>query len=162
MRKTALCPIVFGAAAEGKEILVRNPFSIRPYQHVLEPLFAYLLIAKRQYEDRTLADWYNVGPDEADCMQTGALVELFVRHWGDGLSWTNGFAGGRHEANYLKLDCSKIKTALNWYPRWDVETAIAKTVQWSKSWLANGDIETCMDKQIVEFLTAWKNPLVRR
>ncbi len=156
-----IVPDCVRAAAQGKDILVRNPFSIRPYQHVLESLYAYLLIAKRQYDDHCLAGWYNVGPDEADCLQTGALVELFVKHWGQGLSWTNGFVGGPHEANYLKLDCSKIKTALNWHPRWDLDTAIAKTVQWAKCWLSGGDIVSCMDAQIEEFLTVRETALVK-
>ena len=97
-------------AAERKEVMiVRNPHSTRPYQHVLEPLFAYLMIAQKQYEDGHFAGWYNVGPDDCDCLTTGELVTLFCDTWGNGLKWIDKYDGGPHEANFLKLDCSKIK-----------------------------------------------------
>lgn len=140
-------------AAEKKEpIIVRNPHSTRPYQHVLEPLYAYLLIAARQYEDGKYADYYNVGPDEHDCITTGALADLFCKRWGNGQAWENKFVGGPHEANFLKLDCSKLKTTFGWQPRWNVADAIEKTVDWTKVYLAKGDIPAIMDKQIAEFL----------
>ena len=140
-------------AAENKEpIMVRNPHSTRPYQHVLEPLYAYLLIAARQYEDGNYADYYNVGPDDCDCITTGALTDLFCNKWGGEQTWENKFVGGPHEANFLKLDCSKLKTTFAWQPRWNVADAIDKTVDWTKVYLARGDIPAIMDKQIAEFL----------
>ncbi|MDR3541817.1 MAG: CDP-glucose 4,6-dehydratase [Desulfosporosinus sp.] len=140
-------------AAEKKEpIIVRNPHSTRPYQHVLEPLYAYLMIAARQYEDGKYADYYNVGPDDCDCITTGTLVDLFCKKWGDRQTWENKLVGGPHEANFLKLDCSKLKTTLGWQPRWNVADAIDKTVDWTKVYLARGDIPAIMDKQIAEFL----------
>lgn len=139
-------------AAEKKEtIIVRNPHSIRPYQHVLEPLYAYLMIAQRQYEDIKYADYYNVGPDESDCITTGNLVDLFCSKWGENLTWENKYIDGPHEANFLKLDCSKIKRVFGWKPRWNVEKAIEKTVEWSKCYLHKENIDSCMDKQIIEF-----------
>ena len=96
-----IIPDSIRAAAEGKDIIVRNPFSTRPYQHVLEPLYAYLVIAMKQYEDSSYADYYNVGPDDVDCFQTGALVDLFVSKWGEGIKWINQYDGGPHEANFL-------------------------------------------------------------
>lgn len=146
-----IIPDCVRAAQKGEAVIVRNPFSTRPYQHVLEPLYAYLMIAAKQYEDAKYAGWYNVGPDESDCFQTGDLVELFVRHWGENLEWVNRYDGGPHEANFLKLDCSKLKTTFGWKPHWNLDTAIEKTVEWSKCWLHHGDIESCMDKQIKEF-----------
>lgn len=141
-------------AAEKKEpIIVRNPHSTRPYQHVLEPLYAYLMIAAKQYEDRKYADFYNVGPDDRDCITTGFLADLFCQKWGEGQRWENKFVGGPHEANFLKLDCSKLKTTFGWQPRWNVIEAIDKTVEWTKVYLAKGDIPAIMDKQIAEFLT---------
>lgn len=134
-----------------EDIIVRNPYSIRPYQHVLEPLYAYLMIAARQYEDGKFAGYYNVGPDDVDCFQTGALVDLFVQKWGDGIKWIDRYDGGPHEANFLKLDCSKLKTTFGWAPRWDLDTAIAKVVEWSKCWMNGGDVRVCMDTQINEF-----------
>lgn len=147
-----IIPDCVRAAVSKEAILVRNPFSTRPYQHVLEPLYAYLMIAACQYEDGSFAGCYNVGPDEADCFQTGALVDLFVKHWGNGITWINRYDGGPHEANFLKLDCSKLKTTFRWKPRWNLDQAIEKTVQWSKCWLGGGDIRQCMDQQIEEFL----------
>lgn len=134
-----------------EDIIVRNPYSIRPYQHVLEPLYAYLMIAARQYEDGKFAGYYNVGPDDVDCFQTGVLVDLFVQKWGDGIKWIDRYDGGPHEANFLKLDCSKLKTTFGWAPRWDLDTAIAKVVEWSKCWMNGGDVRVCMDTQINEF-----------
>lgn len=147
-----IIPDCVRAAVQNQDIVVRNPFSTRPYQHVLEPLYAYLMIAAKQYEDRSFAGWYNVGPDETDCFQTGALVDLFVRHWGSGLRWINACDGGPHEANFLKLDCSKLKSVFGWRPHWNLDTAVAKTVEWSKCWLNGEDIRVCMDQQIHEFL----------
>ncbi len=139
-------------AAMKKEVIeVRNPFSTRPYQHVLEPLHAYLMIAAKQYEDIKYADYYNVGPDDVDCLQTGALVDLFVRKWGEGLAWVNRHDGGPHEATFLKLDCSKLKATFDWKPRWNLDTAIEKVVEWSKCWIVGADVTACMDKQIADF-----------
>lgn len=147
-----IIPDCIRAAAKHEDIIVRNPFSTRPYQHVLEPLYAYLLIAMKQYEDYSYADYYNVGPDDVDCFQTGALVDLFVSKWGEGAKWINKYDGGPHEANFLKLDCSKLKTTFGWSPRWNLDEAMEKIVEWSKIWLSGGDVSACMDKQIAEFL----------
>ena len=147
-----IVPDCIRAAVKHEDIVVRNPYSTRPYQHVLEPLYAYLLIAMKQYEDIGFADYYNVGPDDVDCFQTGALVELFVNKWGEGMRWVNKYDGGPHEANFLKLDCSKLKKTFGWSPRWNLDEAMEKIVEWSKVWLAGGDVRVCMDKQINEFL----------
>ena len=148
-----IIPDCVRAAIRGEDITVRNPFSTRPYQHVLEPVYAYLMIVAMQYSDHKYASWYNVGPDDKDCFQTGALVDLFVKHWGEGLKWVNKYDGGPHEANFLKLDCSKLKSTFGWKPHWDLETAIEKTVEWSKAWVNGQNIRAVMDKQIEEFIT---------
>ena len=150
--KDRIIPDCVRAAMNKETIIVRNPYSTRPYQHVLEPLFAYLMIAQEQYEDRAFQGYYNVGPDDRDCFQTGKLVDTFVRHWGDRLSWEEQSDGGPHEANFLKLDCSKLKKTFGWQPTWDLDEAIEKTVEWSKCWLSGGDIAQCMDQQIKEFI----------
>lgn len=147
-----IIPDCVRAAMAKREIIVRNPYSTRPYQHVLEPLYAYLMIAARQYDDVTLSDWYNVGPDDSGCYETGRLVDLFVEKWGDGLKWVTKSDGGPHEANFLKLDCTKIKSVFGWCPRWNLETAVEKTVEWSKCWISGADIVPVMKKQISEFL----------
>lgn len=147
-----IIPDCIRAAVDGREIVVRNPFSTRPYQHVLEPVYAYLMIAAMQYEDEKYASWYNVGPDDQDCFQTGALVDLFVKHWGQGMKWVNQYDGGPHEANFLKLDCSKLKTVFGWKPHWNLEKAIEKVVEWSKAWVSGEDVRAVMNHQIKEFL----------
>ncbi len=147
-----IIPDCIRAAAEKEDIIVRNPYSTRPYQHVLEPLFAYLMIAKAQYEDIKYQGYYNVGPDDRDCFQTGALVDLFVKRWGEGMRWIERYDGGPHEANFLKLDCSKLKKTFGWEPNWDLDKAIEKTVEWSKIYISGGDINACINKQIDEFL----------
>ena len=147
-----IIPDCVRAAIEKHDIIVRNPFSTRPYQHVLEPLYAYLMIAAKQYEDIKYADYYNVGPDDVDCFQTGALVDLFVSKWGNGIKWINQYDGGPHEANFLKLDCSKLKATFSWHPRWNLDIAIEKVVEWSKCWQSGEDVDICMDKQIESFL----------
>ncbi len=151
--KDRIIPDCVRAAQAGADIIVRNPYSIRPYQHVLEPLYAYLMIAQKQFEDGSFADYYNVGPDERDCLTTGQLVDIFCKKWGHGQQWKNvSEANAPHEATFLKLDCTKLKQTFRWQPLWDAEIAIEKVVDWTKVYLAGGDIPTCMDRQITEFL----------
>lgn len=147
-----IIPDCIRAAVRGEDIIVRNPFSTRPYQHVLEPVYVYLMIVAMQYQDSKYQSWYNVGPDDQDCFQTGALVDLFCKHWGKGLKWINKYDGGPHEANFLKLDCSKLKSTFGWTPRWNLETAVEKVVEWSKAWNAGENVRAKMDKQIEEFM----------
>lgn len=147
-----IIPDCVRAAIENKPIIIRNPYSTRPYQHVMEPLYAYLMIAAMQYENRSYAGSYNVGPDEQDCCQTGKLADLFVKAWGEGTHWINQSDNGPHEANFLKLDCSKLKKTFGWEPRWNLNTAVAKTVEWAKCWNAGMDVAECTDRQIQEFL----------
>ena len=152
-----IIPDCIRAALKHEDIIVRNPFSTRPYQHVLEPLYAYLMIAAMQDQDRSYAGYYNVGPDDRDCFQTGALVDLFVRRWGNGLKWVDRYDGGPHEAGFLKLDCSRLKAVFGWKPRWDLATAIGMVVEWSRCWMDRGDIKACMDGQIRQFLNSYEN-----
>jgi CDP-glucose 4,6-dehydratase len=133
-----------------KEIVIRNPHSTRPYQHVLECLYGYLLLAEKQYNDKAFEGAYNFGPDDESCVTNEKLVNLFCGAWGDEASWRIQEDGGPHEANFLKLDCSKAKAVLGWKPKWDIKTAVEKTVQFAK---ANTDNErlTCIDRQIQEY-----------
>ncbi len=146
-----IIPDCVRAAQKKEDMIVRNPHSTRPYQHVLEPVMAYLMIAERQYEDGSFADYYNVGPDDLDCVTTGDIVTMFCEKWGEGLKWINQYDGGPHEANFLKLDCSKLKTTFGWKPRWNVAEALDKVVEWTKVYFADGDIPAIMDKQIAEY-----------
>jgi len=158
--KYRIIPDCIKAAENKTDIIVRNPHSTRPYQHVLEPLYAYLMIVQKQYEDTKYADYYNVGPDESDYITTGRLVDLFCSKWeavtGKKQIWINKYDGGPHEANFLKLDCSKLRSVFGWKPKWNVETTIEKTVKWTKVYFDGGDITLIMDEQIDEFLGGTK------
>lgn len=151
-----IIPDCIRAVQAGKDIIVRNPYSTRPYQHVLEPIMAYLMVAKSQYEDKKYAGSYNVGPDETDCWTTGDLVTLFCDKWnqanGSAVQWIDRYDGGPHEANFLKLDCSKIKRTFGWKPKWSVETAMEKIIEWTQVYQNKEDIAICMERQIHEFM----------
>lgn len=149
-----ILPDCVRAVLQGREITVRNPYSVRPYQHVLEPLFAYLFIAERQYEDGACADFYNVGPDEGDCVTTGELASLFCEKWGNGQTWRSGGEEGPHEAGFLRLDCSKIKNRLGWAPRWRIGEAVGKTCEFTRVYMERGNIAGEMVREIKEFLSA--------
>lgn len=147
-----IIPDCVRAAEAGEPVVLRMPRAVRPFQHVLEPILAYLMIAAAQAENPTLAGSYNVGPDVEDCVQTGTLADFFVRAWGNGMSWKTHDDRGPHEAGYLKLNCDKLKAAFDWTPRWHVQTAVEKTVEWEKCRLAGGDVRACMDAQIADYL----------
>ena len=147
-----ILPDCIRAAYAGQEIQVRNPHSVRPYQHVLEPLYAYLMICQAQYAEGAKAGFYNVGPDEDDCVTTQQLVELFCQCWGNGMAWKDVSVDAPHEAKFLKLDCSLLKSVFQWCPRWHILEAVARTVEWAKAYQAGEDIAACMEMQIREFL----------
>lgn len=151
-----IIPDCIRAIENNKEIIVRNPYSTRPYQHVLEPVMVYLMIAARQYEDRNCAGHYNVGPDDSDCWSTGELVDLFCNTWNNyndsNITWKNVHDGGPHEANFLKLDCSKLKNTFGWKPVWNVKKAMEMIVEWSMSYIENGDTNKIMERQIEDYV----------
>ena len=147
-----IIPDCVRAAVARRDIIVRNPLSTRPYQHVLESLFAYLMIIEKQYINTSYAGYYNIGPDECDCFCTNELVNLFVEKWGDKLKWVCHNDAGPHEANFLKLDCSKLKSVFDWKPRWNMNIAMQKTVDWYRCWADSSDVSVCMDNQISEFI----------
>lgn len=150
-----IVPDCVRAVETGEPLVMRNPHSTRPYQHVLEPLFAYLLIVRRQWQDPALAAAYNVGPDDRDCVATGELVELFAQSWGEGFSWVNAAIdkNAPHEANFLKLDSSKLKAAMAWQPKWHIDEAVARTVEWSRAYLAGGDVRNVMTDQVKDYIS---------
>ena len=146
-----IIPDCVRAMADGREIAVRNPHSTRPYQHVLEPLGAYLMIAGVQYQDSSKAGSYNVGPGDEDCITTGELANLFCEAWGENAVWKNLYQGGPHEANFLKLDCSRIRSTFGWRSRWHVQDAVRYTVQWYQAWLEGANMAEYTDRQIKEY-----------
>ncbi len=148
-----IIPDCIRAAMKGEDIIVRNPFSTRPYQHVLEPVYAYLMISAMQYEDSKYASWYNVGPDDQDCFQTGALVDLFIKYWGEGTKRVDRCDENYlHEASFLKLDCSRLKSVFGWKSHWNLEVAVEKVIEWTKIWLDGKDVRSVMDNQILDYL----------
>lgn len=165
-----IIPDCVRAAQKHQPIIVRNPYSVRPYQHVLEPVMAYLMVAQRQYEDCSLAGNYNVGPDEKDCLTTGEIVTLFCEKWaaltGEKLTWENRSDGGPHEANFLRLDCSRLKKMFGWRPVWNADVMMEKTAEWyaiwhcqqksqyitDKSGYAMKILKECMQQQFTRFL----------
>ena len=166
--KDRIIPDCVRAAADKEDIIVRNPYSTRPFQHVLEPVSVYLMIAMKQYEDATFAGNYNVGPDESDCLKTGNLVDLFVNKWSERASanpsvnyltspkWIDKHDGGPHEANFLKLDCSKLKSVFGWSPVWDIDITMEKLTEWYQIYLDKQNLDECMQKQTAEFVRSFK------
>ena len=146
-----IVPDCVRAATGGLPILLRNPSSIRPYQHVLEPLFGYLSIIKAQAEDPSNAGSYNIGPEYSDCITTGELATMFCDMWGKGLEWYTTEEGGPHEATFLKLDNSLVRSKIGFSPKWNITTAIKKTIEWTNVWINNGDVIGCMESQINEY-----------
>ena len=116
----------------------------------MDCLCGYLLLAEKQYNDKTFEGAYNFGPDDENCVTTGNLAGLFCDVWSNGAKWTLKNDGGPHEASFLKLDCSKSKSVLDWKPRWDIRTAVEKTVEFAR---LNTEEEqlACVDRQICEY-----------
>ncbi|MDR0297274.1 MAG: CDP-glucose 4,6-dehydratase [Streptococcaceae bacterium] len=151
--KDRIIPDCLRAIENNTEIIVRNPNSTRPYQHVLEPVCAYLYLALLQIENPNLASEYNIGPDDIDCVTTSELVDMFCKSWGDGIEWNSiSENNARHEANFLKLDCSKIKQAILWEPRWHVSDAIENITEWNKTYRERGNLRSVMEEQILTYL----------
>jgi len=147
-----IIPDCIRAVEKGEDIIVRNPYSTRPYQHVLEPLYIYLDICEKQYENKKYEGYYNVGPDDCDCINTGDLVTMFCNKWGNGAKWINKHDGGPHEAAFLKLDNQKIKDTFGWHPRWHINECMDKIVEFTKVYFENIDnLPFEMDKEIKEF-----------
>jgi len=144
-----IIPDCIRAAGEGNDIIVRNPQSTRPYQHVLECLSGYLLLSEKQYNNKSFEGAYNFGPDDESCVSTGKLTELFCDIWG-GASWRIREDGGPHEANFLKLDCTKSKVVLGWKPFWNIKTAVEKVIAFARCETDEERI-ACLNVQVQEY-----------
>ncbi len=151
--KDRIIPDCVRSAIRGEDIIVRNLNSVRPFQHVLEPLAAYLMIAEKQYNNIEFADAYNIGPEEEDCVTAGKLAEIFCRQWGNGLKWKSiSEKNAPHEAGFLKLNCSRLKKVFNWQPVWNIEKSIEMICRFSRKYINNEDISQEMHSEIVEFM----------
>ena len=153
--KDRIVPDCVRACINNEDIIIRNPNSIRPYQHVLEPLYMYLTIIKKQYENSEYAGYYNVGPDDEDCITTKTLVDIFCSHYNkitnNNIKWINKSDNGPHEATFLKLNNQKIKDVFGWRPTWNIKEAIEKTVEWTNAYINNEDMKEYTSNQIDEY-----------
>lgn len=150
-----LIPDMMRAITQGQPVSIRNPHSIRPWQHVLEPLSGYLLLAQKLYEEGVgFAEGWNFGPNDDDAKPVHWILNELTNVWGDGASWKLDGGDHPHEAHYLKLDCSKAKSRLQWQPRWSLSEAIDQICTWHKAHLAGGDMHTMCLQQIKQYEAA--------
>ncbi len=147
-----IIPDCYRNTISGNAIEVRNPHSVRPYQHVLEAIAFYLFVARKQAEDPDYAGSYNVGPEHSDCLKTSELCNLFCDIWGEGAGWKTVGNDGPHEANLLKLDTSRAKTKLGWCPVWDADRTVRETVSWYKTYSNGEKMEKFTEEQIRLYL----------
>ena len=147
-----LVPDILRALAEREPVLIRNPHATRPWQHVLEPLSGYLLLAERLFEHgQTVAEGWNFGPRDEDARPVQWIVEHLCENWGHGAAWSLQPGDHPHEANFLKLDISKARQRLHWTPRWSLETALTRITEWHRDWLAGADMRARTLAQIDAF-----------
>jgi len=147
-----LIPDFIRAITRDKEMRIRSPFSIRPWQHVLEPLIGYLILADRLYTNGTgYAEPWNFGPDDSDAKNVEWIAKRFSKKWGNGFSYVIDNNLQPHEATYLKLDSSKARARLDWHPKWDLDEALKSTVEWYQAWFAKADMRIFCERQIKEY-----------
>jgi CDP-glucose 4,6-dehydratase len=147
-----LIPDVLRAFESRKPVVIRNPLATRPWQHVLEPLSGYLVLAQNLYNEGDLfAEGWNFGPRDEDCKPVNWILKKMVSKWGNEASWVLDETNNPHEANYLKLDCSKAALRMNWRPKWDLEYALEKIIEWHKLWLSRGNIQEHCLKEIKQY-----------
>ena len=152
-----LIPDFFRSILAGKTLQIRSPYAIRPWQHVLEPLSGYLTLCRKlMNEGPVFAEGWNFGSDDNDAKNVEWITRKICELWGGGVMYEINKNPQPHEANYLKLDCTKAKTLLDWHPKWNIETAIQKIVDWNKSYLANSDMNLVCVRQIEEYFNESK------
>ncbi|MGN6805705.1 MAG: CDP-glucose 4,6-dehydratase [Trinickia sp.] len=147
-----LIPDIMRAIMREERVRIRSPHAIRPWQHVLEPLSGYLLLAEKLYSEQSrYAEAWNFGPNDADARPVQAIVERLTSQWGDGASWALDGDEHPHEATFLKLDCSKARNRLGWQPRWNLERALDEIVAWYKAAARQEDMRAVTLEQIDQF-----------
>lgn len=147
-----LIPDILKAFEESKPVVIRNPLSTRPWQHVLEPLCGYLILAENLYEDgESFDDAWNFGPSDNDCQPVGVVMDKMALYWGGDASWQLDKNSNPHEAGFLKLDCSKARTELGWTPKWNLDKTIDLIVNWQKSWLAGENMKNKCLQEIADY-----------
>jgi len=150
-----LIPDAIKAFETNEPLMIRNPLATRPWQHVLEPLSGYLILAQALYgQGSPFASGWNFGPRDEDNRAVQEVVDLLISVWGETARWEKEGSEQLHEANLLKLDCSKARTQLGWIPKWDLETAAQKIVQWQKAYQAKENMRELTLAQINHYMSA--------
>lgn len=157
-----LIPDLLKAFTAKQSPLIRNPLAIRPWQHVLEPLSGYLVLAQRLYQEGgKYSEGWNFGPNDQDARPVGWIADQLAELWGDKASWAQDTAIQPHEANLLKLDISKANNRLGWTPNWSIEQTLSKIVNWQKSWLTNSDMRVHCEQEISAYMQAMSASLIK-
>lgn len=147
-----LVPDILRSLENKDSVLIRNPQAIRPWQHVLEPLLGYLLLAERLFTHGQVdAEGWNFGPNDEDARPVQWIVERLCASWRDSAGWRIQEGPHPHEANLLKLDITKAQQRLNWTPRWSIDTALKHTSDWHQAWLEGQDMRTVCLQQICQY-----------
>lgn len=147
-----LIPDMLRAICKGEAVMIRSPHAIRPWQHVLEPLSGYLTLAERLYLDgAAFAEGFNFGPHDTDAKPVEWVIDRVCQAWGNGASWALGGQLQAHEATYLKLDCSRARSRLGWNPRWNLDQAIEKIVEWHQAKEEGADMRAMTLAQIAAY-----------
>lgn len=146
-----LLPDAMRAADAREPIRVRNPRSIRPWQHVLSPLSGYLVLVQALWQSAEYADGWNFGPADEDARPVSWIVERVCELWGEGLEWVADPGPHPHEARYLKLDSSRARQRLGWFPRWDLEQSLGQIVSWHRALDKGRDMREVTIGQIEAF-----------
>lgn len=147
-----LVPDIIRAIVANRPVVIRNPDAVRPWQHVLEPLSGYLLLAEGLCVDgASFSEGWNFGPADEDARSVQWIVERLTRWWGNGATWIHDEGSNPHEAGYLKLDTSKARSRLGWFPRWGIDTALGSTVEWYRGYLEKKDMQEMVLQQIAAY-----------
>jgi len=147
-----LVPDIIRSLLAGEAVCIRNPHAIRPWQHVLEPLSGYLTLARKLYQEGPrYAEGWNFGPVDADARPVEWIVQRMCRQWGNGACYEIDNGEHPHEAHYLKLDCSKARSELEWQPRWDLERALDSIITWTEQYRSGDDLQRVCLEQIADY-----------
>jgi CDP-glucose 4,6-dehydratase len=144
-----LIPDILRAFEKSEPVVIRNPLSTRPWQHVLEPLSGYLVLAQELFlNGDNFAEGWNFGPKDEDCKPVSWILDKMVTYWGNNVSWSLDKNNNPHEAGFLKLDCSKASNRLKWNPKWNLQLTLKSIVDWHQLYTNGGDVKKQCLKEI--------------
>lgn len=153
-----LIPDAIKAFEANAPLVIRNPLATRPWQHVLEPLSGYLILAQALYQYGAQFDGpWNFGPGDNDTRSVQEVVDLVIQNWGSPAAWTQDQNEQPHEANLLKLDCSKARQLLKWSPHWSLEHAVSQITAWHEAYRSAKNLHEISLEQISQFENSNKN-----